>query len=527
MSIVAGVDFGTQSVRFSIFHSDRGRLGAGLGSYPVHRCQDDPDFATQSHAHHLAALVTAAQQAIAAAGIDGTTIEALAIDTTGSTVVPVDEHLQPLDDYYLWCDHRAWREAEEITRAAHEAGLEAIQWSGGSYSSEWGFAKLWHWLRRHPEQSSRLATAVEHCDLITAVLCGISLPEQLPRSICAMGHKWIWNESLGGFPAAAFFAGLDPMLAGVREKMSGRYARSDTLAGHLSPEWAGKLGLRPGIPLPVGALDAHWDAIGAGIGLGDIVNVIGTSTCVMAISDQLRLTPGVCGIVAGSIHPQYAGIEAGLSAAGDIFEAIARRSGRPLAELSQAVAGFRLGQTGLLRLAWDNGDRSVLSRPQLGGVTLGWNLNHKPEDELFAAMESIAFHTRIILQRMAEYGTPIRRVINAGGIPRRSAALNQVYADALNLPILVPDSDTTSLGSAMFAFLAAGTFRTVEEAQQALCPAYRTVEPDARRAALADELFGHFRTLYFALGSSTAVATPLANVLPSLRKLAALARAEE
>src|SRR5205823_11983368 len=180
-------------------------------------------------------------------------------------------------------------------------------------------------------------------------LCGISRPEELPRSICAAGHKWMWNEALGGFPGEEFFAGLDPLLAGVRDRFKGKYARSDSIAGTLDRDWADRLGLKAGIPIPVGALDAHWDAIGAGIRLGDIVNVIGTSTCVMAISEQLAPIPGVFGVVPGSIHPSYAGIEAGLSAAGDIFDAIARRAGTPLAQLSAAVARYQAGQTGLLR----------------------------------------------------------------------------------------------------------------------------------------------------------------------------------
>src|SRR3954447_16659626 len=159
MTIVAGVDFGTQSVRFSIFDSDRGRLGSGVANYPVLRRPDDPDYAAQRHDDHLKALVAAAQQAIASAQVDGRCIEALAIDTTGSTVVPVDENLQPLDDYYLWCDHRGWREAAEITRTARERGLAALDWCGGTYSSEFGWAKLWHWLRNNPEKRARFATA--------------------------------------------------------------------------------------------------------------------------------------------------------------------------------------------------------------------------------------------------------------------------------------------------------------------------------------------------------------------------------
>lgn len=523
MSLVAGIDFGTQSVRVSIFDSDQGKLGSGSAAYPLHRHKDDPDHAAQSHADHMTALIAATRQAIAASGVDGRSLEALAIDTTGSTIVPVGEGLVPLDDYYLWCDHRAWREAEQITRAAEEAGLEAIRWCGGSYSCEWGFAKLLHWLRTHPEQAPRLVTALEHCDLATAVLCGITDPLQVPRSVCAMGHKWMWNESLGGLPSHEFLAGVDPALGTVRERLTGRYARSDQIAGRLGAEWAERLGLRPGIPIPVGALDAHWDAIGAGVRLGDVVNVIGTSTCVMAITERSDLIPGVCGVVPGSIHPSYTGIEAGLSAAGDIFDAIARRAGTTLAELSAAIAGYRAGQTGLLRLAWDNGDRSVLANPHLGGVTLGWNLAHTAADELFAAMESLALHTRIILERMAEYGVPVRRIINAGGISRRSGVINQVYANVLDMPVLVPESDTTSLGSAIFAFLAAGTFATVEEAQSALCPPYVRVDPDPPSVARCAELYRHFRTVYEALGREDAEPAALGGVLPALRRIASAA----
>ena len=520
MTIVAGIDFGTQSVRFSIFDSERGRLGSGVCPYPLHRRKDDQDYAAQRHADHMRALASAAKEAIAASGIDGHRIEALGIDTTGSTVVPVGENLEPLDDYYLWCDHRGWREAELITRAAHEASLEAIQWCGGTYSSEFGLAKLWHWLRHNPDKRSRFVTALEHCDLVTAVLCGITDPEQVPRSICAMGHKWMWNEALGGLPSEEFLASLDPLLAGVRQRMSGRYAKSNSLAGHLCERWAKELGLKAGIPMPVGALDAHWDAIGAGIGLGDIVNVIGTSTCVMAISERLTPIPGIFGVVPGSIHPSYAGIEAGLSAAGDIFDAIARRAGSTLAELSRRIEGFRSGQTGLLRLVWDNGDRTVLANPHLGGITFGWKLAHSAEDELFAAMEGTAFHTRIILDRLTEYGVPIERVIHAGGIPRRSPVINQVFANVLNVPILLPKSDTTSLGSAIFAFLAAGTFRSVEEGQRALCPPFISIQPDSASVAICQELFGHFRELYFSLGRDDAETIPLGRVLPALGRIA-------
>jgi L-ribulokinase len=524
MAIVAGVDFGTLSVRVSIVDSAKGRIGSATAGYPLLRKQEDPDHATQRHEDHMSALVAATRAALGEAGVDGAAIEAIALDTTGSSVVPVDEAMRPLDDYYLWCDHRASQEAAEITAAARQTGLEAIDWCGGVYSSEWGFSKLLHWLRHNPAKRGRMRSAFEHCDMVAAVLCGIGDPAAAKRSICAMGHKWMWNASLGGLPPENFLSTVDPLLAGVREKLGGDYATSDVLAGHLSPEWAAKLGLAAGIPVPTGAFDAHWDAIGAGIREGDVVNVVGTSTCIMAIARETDLIPGVCGVVKGSIHPGSMGIEAGLSATGDIFAAIARRAGSSVPELSRGLERYRAGESGLLRLTWDNGDRTVLVNPELGGVTLGWNLTHTAQDELFAAIEGTAFHTRVILERMAEHGVPIRRVINGGGIPQKNEILNRVYANVFNKPVLVPCDEVTSLGSAIFAFLAAGTFRTVEQAQDALCPKFRVVEPDPAQAAASDRLFALYRKLYFALGNPGSEAAAVGDVLPALRRIAAEAR---
>jgi L-ribulokinase len=520
MAIVAGVDFGTLSVRVSIVDSGKGTVGSATAEYPLTRKREDPDHATQSHADQLRALTEAMRKALDAAGVSGDAVEAIALDTTGSSVIPVGADMAPLNDYYLWCDHRSWKEAREITRAARAAKLEAIEWCGGVYSSEWGWSKLLHWLRHNPERRAEFATAFENCDMIAAVLCGVTDPSSVARSVCAMGHKWMFNESLGGLPPDKFLRQVDPVLAGAREKIGGRYATSDKLAGHLSEEWAEKLGLRGGIPIPVGAFDAHWDAVGSGIREGDVVNVVGTSTCIMAMAKDTGLIPGVCGVVKGSIHPEYFGIEAGLSATGDIFDAIARRAGATVSTLAQGLEKYRAGQTGLLRLTWDNGDRTVLVNAELSGVTLGWNLTSTAQDELFAAIEGTAFHTRVILERMAEHGVRIDRVINAGGIPQRGDTLNRVYANVLNKPVLVPAGDVTSLGSAIFAFLAAGTFKTIEDAQKALCPPWKTYDPDPQEAAVYEKLFAIFRKLYFGLGEGE-----FRDALPGLRAIREVARA--
>lgn len=519
MPIVAGVDFGTQSVRVSIVDSQQGRLGSAVAEYPVCRSERDPDLATQRHQDHMNALGEAMRGALQDAGVKGDRVEAVALDTTGSTVVAVDERLQPLDDYYLWCDHRAHREAREITEAAHQFGLEAIHWYGGAYSSEWGFAKLLHWLRHHTDRKANFYTALEHCDMAVATLCQTVDLDDVPRSICAMGHKWMWNKQLGGLPPESFLTRVDPLFRGIHSRLRGRYSRSDKVAGTLSAQWAHQLGLEAGIPIPFGAIDAHWDAIGSGIREGDVVNVVGTSTCIMAIASQVDRIPGVCGVVQGSIHPDYYGIEAGLSATGDIFDAIARRAGTTVAKLSSSLKGYRAGQTGLLRLTWDNGDRTVLVNPNLGGMTLGWNLNTTVADELFAAIEGTALHTRIILDRMSEYGVSIARVINGGGIPQKNEVLNQVYANVLQKPVLVPRAEVTSLGSSIFAFLAAGAFESIDAAQEKLCPGYRVVEPEPVTAPFYEDLYSLFRRIYFAMGDERAETAALGDVLGRLREI--------
>jgi L-ribulokinase len=524
MPIVAGVDFGTLSVRVSLVDSERGLLASAIAEYPLHRKREDPEYATQSHDDHMRALAAATREVVQKSGVPADQILAIAFDTTGSSVIPVDKNLQPLDDYYLWCDHRAKAEAAEITEAAHREKLAAIDWCGGVYSSEWGFSKLLHWLRHNPGKRSAFASAFEHCDMVAATLCGITDPKKVKRSVCAMGHKWMWNASLGGLPPESFLVKVDQLFAGVREKIDGEYLASDRLAGHLSPHWAEQLGLKPGIPIPVGAFDAHWDAIGAGCRSEDIVNVVGTSTCIIGITPSVRLVPGVCGVVEGSVHPQRTGIEAGLSAVGDIFQAIAARAGSSVQALSNGLEKYRAGQTGLLRITWDNGDRTVLVNPNLRGITFGWNLQTTAQDELFAAIEGTALHTRVILDRMEENGVTVRRVINAGGVPQKNDVLNQVYSNVLGRPVLVPAGNVVSLGSAIFAFLAAGVFKTVEEAQDKICPKYKVFQPESSAKAVYEKLYALYSKVYFSLGRPEN--NEFGKLLPSLIQISEAAHAD-
>ncbi len=517
MAIVAGVDFGTLSVRVTLMDTVSGQsLATAVADYPLKRSAAEPLLGAQSHEDHMSGLVRAMKEAVRLAGIDGQEIAALACDTTGSSVVVVDEALQPLGDYYLWCDHRAHAEAEEITARARTEGIEALDWCGGVYSHEWGYAKLLHFLRHNADKRDRVATALEHCDMVAATLCGISRMEDLPRSICAMGHKWMWGRRWGGPPPQEFLSRVDPLLDGVNAKLRGRYLTSDQIAGHLSPEWAGKMGLKAGIPIPVGAFDSHWDAIGAGLRPGDVVNVVGTSTCIITIADpEFQPVPGLCGVVPGSVLPGWCGVEAGQSATGDVFEAIARRAGTDVATLSRGLDRYGPGQTGLMRLNWDNGDRTVLVRSDLGGVTLGWDLNHGPGDELHAAIEGMAMHLKVIYDRMKSGGVRTDRIINAGGIPGKNRLLNQIYADVLETDVHVCTTSPVGVGASIFAAVACGAFASIPEAQARLAPPTEVFHPRPDRAGPYRQLSQIFSDLYFGFGTDRSV--NLGNTLRILR----------
>jgi L-ribulokinase len=220
------------------------------------------------------------------------------------------------------------------------------------------------------------------------------------------------------------------------------------------------------------------------------------------------------------VIPGSTGIEAGLSAVGAILESIAMRAASTPKQLSCGIERYRAGQTGLLRFPWDNGDRTVLVNPELRGITFGWNLLHTAQDEFFAAIEGTAFHTQIIIERLEQHGTKISRIINGGGLPQHITALNQTYANVFNKPVLVPSESTTSLGSAIMAFLAAKEFASIEEAQDSLCSGYRSYLPQADQVSVYDQLFSLYRGLYGSLGIPNSPATSVGQILPTLRRIA-------
>ena len=492
---------------------------SAVAEYPLHRKREDPEYATQSHEDHMRALAAATREAVKKAGIAGDQVEAIALDTTARRSFPWAKICNRSANTTCGAiiAPKAKRRRSPRPRIAKgwkpSTGAAAcIRRSGDSRSCCTGFATI-------PTKRSEFVSAFEHCDMVAATLCGITDPKKVKRSICAMGHKWLWNRALGGLPPEEFLVKVDPLLAGVREKLDGEYATSDQIAGTLSKHWAEKLGLKAG----------HSDSGRR------IRRALGR--------DRRRLRHRRHGECGRNLHLHHRDHAIGESCSGRLRRGAGKRASRAAPELkpdsrplvisstqlrpapapmcrrlSQGLENYRAGQTGLLRMTWDNGDRTVLVNPNLRGVTLGWNLQSTAQDELFAAIEGTAFHTRVILDRMAAHGVHIKRVINAGGIPQKNDVLNRVYANVLGRPVLVPSKSVTSLGSAIFAFLAAGTFKTIEEAQKKICPPNRVFEPDKSEQRVYEELYPLYSKLYFAFGDPKR--RVFGEVLPALIRVA-------
>lgn len=493
-----GLDFGTNSVRSIIVRTDNGDVvGSGVFNYPtgdmgVMIDPKDPNVARQHPADYLAGIEATIQEALAQAiAIDSecaAKIIGIGVDTTGSTPIPVDESGEALalkDEYrrnpnamsWLWKDHTAYREAAEITESARVTHPEYLAVCGGIYSSEWYWAKILHCARTDRKVFDAAASWVELADWIPAVLSGTTALNQIKRCICAAGHKAMFNPIWGGYPAADFIASFDnAILTGVRESLPNTTVNISESVGGLTPEWANKLGLKADTPIAGGALDAHLGGVGCGIRSGSMVKVIGTSTCDMAVvplSTELADIPGLCGVVPESILPGSYGIEAGQAAVGDIFNWFVHKiqpgEGLDHAALNEQALELQPGESGLLVLDWNNGNRTVLVDQQLTGMMLGLTLHSSPAEIFRALVEATAFGARMIRDRMAEYGVPIDAVITCGGISKKSPMLMQIYADVLDCPMLMTSSEQTcALGSAMAGAVVGGVHPDFDAAAQAM-----------------------------------------------------------
>ena len=533
-SYTIGIDYGTNSVRAVVIDCADGRvIGTNVFDYPsgdqgILLLPRDPHLARQNPADYvdgLRASVTAALTAAdATPGFSRDRVVGIGVDTTGSTPLPVDSRARPLAmdprwktnlaaHAWLWKDHTSADEAAAITDIAGRHAPQYLAPIGGTYSSEWWWSKIWHCLKVAPDVFDAAASWVELADFVPAVLAGVDDPRRIVRGICAAGHKAMYSDRWGGLPDKAFLARLDPRLADLRDRLYDKAWPPGRPAGALSAVWAGTFGLRPGIAIAMGGFDAHYGAVGSGIQTGTLVKIIGTSTCDCAIApadSALPNIPGICGIVNGSIVPGYFGIEAGQSAVGDILkwwvETVCRGGDALHAELSAEAARLQPGESGLVALDWNNGNRTILVDPRLTGLLIGQTL-HTTRAEIYRTLiEGTAFGARAIIERIRDYGVPIDRVVCCGGIAEKNDLFMQIYADVIGQPMLIAGSpQTPALGAALSAAVTAGAsaggYDDWNEAQQRMTTLKtKRFEPDRAAHAVYDELYAIYHELHDAFG---------------------------
>lgn len=538
-----GLDFGTNSARALVVRLEDGEaVGEAVAPYAsgdegVLLSEQEPDLARQSPSDLRNALRRILSEAVVAArggdpGFDAAHIVGIGVDATASTPLPLDASGAPLADdprfaqdlnaqAWLWKDHTAHAEAEEITARAAEMRPTYLERCGGAYSSEWFWAKALRCARRAPEVFDAAHTWMELCDWIPAILTGTGV--DVTRSVCAAGHKGLYADDWGGYPDEQFLTALDPRLARLRQSLPERTRPFGVNAGGLTQEWAHATGLPAGTPVSIGGIDAHVGAVGSGVKPGTLVRILGTSACDMAVAasgDRMPVIPGISGVVRDSILPGMVGFEAGQAAVGDLYGWWARLCGTGHEKLTERAATLKPGQSGLLALDWNNGNRSILQDPRLTGLLVGQTLTTQPHEVYRALIEATAFGARMIWDRLEEHGVRTQSVINCGGIAEKNPLVLRICASATRRTMFVSRSpQTCALGAAICgavaggAFNPAGTLPASGEGQGGVpLPAFEAAldaltgvkperyEPEEHEAAVYDELFELYRTLHDAFG---------------------------
>ncbi len=529
-----GLDYGTNSVRALIVDVANGEeVGTAVWNY-AHGTAGvilgrDPQLARQHPADYLEGAEIAIREALAQAretvrGFAPHQVIGIGVDSTGSTPLPVDAKGQPLAFQrkfanhpaamaWLWKDHTSVEEAAEITALAKKRRPQYLAKCGGTYSSEWFFSKILHCRRTSPEVFNAAYSWVELADYVPAALTGTEAPDRLTVGVCAAGHKAMYNEAWGGYPDAKFLARLDPKLGALRTRLRPRASAVDTAVGGLTDAWAARTGLSAGIPVAVGAFDAHLGAVGSGITPGTLVKIIGTSTCDMMVVPSARKLadiPGLCGIVNGSVLPGYYGLEAGQSAVGDIFNwwvNYIQPQGDKLshAALAKQAAALNAGESGLLALDWNNGNRTILVDQALTGLLVGQTLYTSPAEVYRALIEGTAYGALTIINRFEEYGVRVKQVVNCGGIAEKSPITMQIYADVTGRPMKISRSaQTCALGSAIAGAVVARAHKTFAAAQKRMTGLKPKVyTPNAKAHATYKQLYPIYKQLHDAFGTTT------------------------
>lgn len=542
---VIGLDYGTDSCRAIIVDAANGKeIASAVKYYPRwmkgYYCDPHTNRYRQHPLDYIEVLEESIREALSRSP-EGTAerIVGIGVDTTGSTPVLTDRQGTPLAllpqfaenpnaMFVLWKDHTAVKEAEEINRLAKEWETDYTAYEGGIYSSEWVWAKMLHMLREDEQLRHVAYSWVEHCDWIPGLLTGNTMPETMLRSRCAAGHKAMWHESWEGLPSEKFLTTLDPLLTGFRQHLYRKTYPSDTRVGYLTEEWARKLGLTTNVAVAVGALDSHMGAVGVEIKPGDFVRVIGTSTCdIMAVPYEEmgnRLIPGICGQVDGSVIPGMIGLEAGQSGFGDIYAWFKRLLEWPIRniiakselinpetrerlieevstaiipELTREAEKVPAGESTILATDWMNGRRTPDANQLLKGSLTGLTLGSSAPLIFRALVEATAFGSKAIVDRLLENGIEIKQVIGIGGISLKSPFVMQTMTDVLGMSIKVARTEQScAFGSAMFGAVAAGLYRKVEEAQQAMGQGFvTTYHPNERNHQLYSELYRKYQRL--------------------------------
>lgn len=533
-----GLDYGTNSVRALVVDISNGReVGTAVWNYGNGKngiiLSRDPNLARQHPADYVKGTEISLRKALAQAkrkirGFKPEQVIGLGVDATGSTPLPVDQDGHPLAFQkrfakdpdamaWLWKDHTSVAEASEITDLAQSLRPQFLAKCGGAYSSEWFFSKILHCRRVNAAVFDAAYLWVEISDWIPAMLTGTENPGKLTVGVCGAGHKAMYNEQWGGYPDEEFLAQLDPQLAQVCSRLPTRALTVDRSVGGLTKKWAKRTGLREGVPVAVGAIDAHLGAVGAGVATGTLVKIMGTSACDITVAPAdipLQDIPGLCGIVDGSVLPGFHGLEAGQAAVGDIFNWFVNYirpdgvNGNHEA-LAKAAAKLKAGESGLLALDWNNGNRNILADQRLTGLLVGQTLYTAPAEIYRALVEATAFGALTIINRIEESGLSIDQVINCGGIADKNAFVMQVYADVTGRPMKISRSaQTCALGAAIAGAVVAGSqvggYDSVEDAQKAMTGLKPAIfNPDPGAHAVYKELYLLYRSLHDAFGTTT------------------------
>jgi L-ribulokinase len=537
---VIGIDYGTDTVRSVVADTSNGKIvGSSVFEYPRWKkglyCDPSLNQFRQHPLDYIEGLEKSVKGALT--GLSKEVIKnivGITVDTTGSTPVAVDKAGVPLSMkpefekdpdamFVLWKDHTAVKEAAEINELVRTCrGPDFTKFEGGIYSSEWFWAKILHVLRNSEKVRKNAFSWVEHCDWIPALLSGNTDPLKLKRSRCAAGHKAMWHMDFNGLPDEKFLIKLDPLLAGLKERLFKETYTCDVPVGNLSEEWAKRLGLTKEVKVGAGAFDAHLGAVGGEIKPYQLVKVMGTSTCDMLVSPMQeigdKLVAGICGQVDGSIIPDMLGLEAGQSAFGDIYAWFSKllmwpvteiitemnwldektknritkeTSDKIITELSKQAESLNDEETALVALDWLNGRRTPDANQELKGAISGLSLGSDAPLIFKALVEATAFGSRMINERFVSEGLRIDGVIAIGGVAKKNPFVMQIVADVLNMPIKVASSDhTCALGSAMAASVVAGVYKDVPSAQKAMGGGFeKEYNPDPVRAKKYDTLF--------------------------------------